>query len=109
MLWESFKAKEAARKRIERQNLTEEQKAQYREKSRERQRRYQQRLREKGIKPKQNIKVMVTRSEREKTRAYWKQKQAECRARKSSQKKRRIKEYDGSYRILERSTDQSPM
>ena len=48
-----------------------------------------------------------TRSEKEKQREYWRRKKAESRARRSSQKHRRYKEWDRSYRRDIRSESQA--
>lgn len=49
-------------------------------------------------------KKVLTRSEREKKREYWREKQAESRARRSSQKHRRIKEKDRNYHQVKRTS-----
>ncbi|WAR25602.1 LOW QUALITY PROTEIN: hypothetical protein MAR_011306 [Mya arenaria] len=95
-LWDKYKKLEKKRKGIERRNRAN---AERHRKGKESQRRYKMRLKEKGTQVKNNVKTVLTRSERGKKRNYWREKQAKCRAGKSAQKKGRIKEHDRNYRI----------
>ncbi|MES9901055.1 MAG: hypothetical protein ABW168_00060 [Sedimenticola sp.] len=97
-LWECFKEKERVRKRLERMHQTKEQKDINREQSKIRQRLYKQRMKDKGVKVKPKAPRILTRSEREKQRIYWRETQKKCRINRTSQKERRVKEHDKSYR-----------
>ncbi|CAC5385883.1 unnamed protein product [Mytilus coruscus] len=107
--WEDYLKSERERKRNERINRTEEQKQidGGRAKNRLRQREYKKRQEEKGIKPKPKENKVLTRSQKEEQRGYWRERQKICRSKKSSQKKRRIKERDRNYRRNVRTKDSS--
>lgn len=65
--------------------------------------RYREKMKAQGIKVSPRPTKVLTRSEREKWRSYWKIKQREHRSKQTSQKRRRKKEKDRKYRSIKRT------
>ena len=92
------------RNRLARMNRTPEQILRDRESNRRRQRKYRERHKEDNTPKSDKVRIM-NRKEKEKQRQYWKNKQSESRANRSSQKVRRKREKDCKYLTNKKDSD----